>query len=75
MEAYQRNDFGRLCYESMRELLVVVDEIADIDIAVVLLEKRVLLELVPIQSVSNAPKPKGTPGAVGLTCRCSHCRV
>lgn len=43
---YQRYDLSRLCDEAMRHFLVVLDQVANVDIAIVVLEERILTQLV-----------------------------
>ena len=49
---YQRNDFGRLCHQSVGNLLVELDQVADVDIAVVFFEERIFAQLVSGEMVS-----------------------
>lgn len=39
--AYQRYNLSRLCNQAMRQLLVVLDQVADVDVAVEFLQKRI----------------------------------
>lgn len=44
-ETYQGDDVCRLRHQLVRQLLVVVDQVVDVDITVVLLQKSILLQL------------------------------
>lgn len=40
--SYQRYDLSRLCDETMRQLFIVFDQVAYVDITVISLKKRIL---------------------------------
>jgi hypothetical protein len=44
--AYERNDLGGLRHQAMRELFIVLDQVANVDVAVVFLDEGILLELI-----------------------------
>lgn len=51
-ETYQRYDFSGFCDKAMRQLFVILDEVADIDITVVSLQERILAQLISVTHIS-----------------------
>lgn len=63
--SHQRNEFGGILCELVRQLLVVGDEVRDVNVAVVLLHKHVLANLISIPPLESV---RGVLTAA-LTCR------
>jgi hypothetical protein len=52
--AYQWDDFGGVLRQVLRQLVVVDDEVGDVNVAVVLLDKHILAHLVSAQPLALA---------------------
>lgn len=50
----QRYDFARLVDKLVRKLLIVVDQVVNVDIAVVSLEQRILPQLISVEMLTVA---------------------
>lgn len=46
--SYQWYNISWLCDQAMRQLFVVLDQVADVDVAVVVLQQRILTKLVSV---------------------------
>jgi hypothetical protein len=51
---HKRDNFCWFCHQAMRQLLIVLDEVGDVNIAIELLQQRILSQLVSVTKLTSA---------------------